>query len=312
MPQQKDLESLINLLETGLVVVNAQRQILLWNPWIARTTGIVESLALDHLLDDIFNKPIDPALISALEQASELNLSRRLSHQLHPALLPIFQKANGQPLYHSILVQPVTYKQQAACLLQISDVSSTVRREQHLRTAVEQVRHLAHHDTLTGLANRTLHAINLQKTCDSATKSQQPFALLFIDLDGFKSINDRFGHDAGDYLLQVTAQRLQKALVDFGSRAELVARLGGDEMVALLPKITNTDETLVFANHLCKLLEEPVEWQHQQMQVGASIGISLWPYQGLTPAALMTSADNAMYLAKTRGKGKAMLALNTP
>lgn len=312
MPQQEDFKSLIDLLETGLIVVNAQRQILLWNPWMTRITGIAESLALGHLLDNVFNKPIDGALIDALEQASELNLSRRLSHQLHPALLPISQQGNKEPLHHSILVQPLAYKQQRACLLQISDVTSRVRREQHLRAAVEQVRHLAHHDTLTGLANRILHAINLQKTCDSAAKNNQSFALLFIDLDGFKSINDRFGHNAGDHLLKVTAKRLQDTLVSFGSKAELVARLGGDEMVALLPVIHNADQVVTFANRICKVLEEPVEWQHQNMKVGASIGIALWPHQGLTPAALMASADNAMYLAKARGKGQAMLALNTP
>lgn len=312
MPQQEDFKSLIDRLETGLIVVNAQRQILLWNPWIARITGIAENLALDHVLDNVFNQPIDSALIDALEQASQFNLSRRLSHQLHPSLLPIFQQGNKEPLYHSILVQPLTYKQQPACLLQISDVTTRVRREKHLRAAVEKIRYLAHHDTLTGLANRTLHAINLQKTCATATKTKQSFALFFIDLDGFKFINDRFGHDAGDYLLQITAQRLQKTLIDFGSKAELVARLGGDELVALLPTINNADQVVAFANRVCKVLEEPVAWQEQKMHVGASIGIALWPHQGLTPEALMASADNAMYLAKARGKGQAMLALNTP
>lgn len=311
MPQQEDFKNLIDRLETGLIVVNTQRQILLWNPWMTRITGITEAMALDNVLDKVFNKAIDTALIDALEQASQFNLSRRLSHQLHPALLPILQHNNNEPLHHSILVQPLTYKQQPACLLQISNVTNRVRREKHLRAAVEKIRYLAHHDTLTGLANRTLHAINLQKQCDSAAKTNQPFALLFIDLDGFKFINDRFGHDAGDYLLQVTAQRLQKTLVDFGSKADCVARLGGDEMVVLLPKISNADQTITFANHICKILEEPVKWQTNKMQVGASIGIAIWPHQGLTPEALMTSADNAMYLAKARGKGQAMLALNT-
>ena len=311
MPQQQDFKSLINLLETGLIIVNSARKILFWNPCVARTTGISESVALGHRLDDIFNEPIDSALVEAIEQASDMNLSRRLSHQLHPALLPLYQLNNDQPLHHSILVQPLVYKDQTACLLQISDVTNTVRREQHLRTAMEQVRHLAHHDSLTGLANRTLLALQLQEACDFADKHQQPFALLFVDLDGFKSINDRYGHDAGDLLLKTLAGRLKIAVADFSKGLGIVARLGGDEMVTLLPAIDNSSQALEFANYLCSVLAQPVDWQNQQLRVGASIGVALWPHQGLTPKTLMKSADNAMYLAKARGKGQAMRALNT-
>lgn len=311
MPQQQDFKNIINLLETGLVIVNSTRKILFWNPCVARITGISEAVALGYRLDDIFKEPIDAALVEALEQASNINLSRRLSHQLHPALLPLYQLSNGQPLHHSILVQPLVYQEQSACLLQISDVSNTVKREQHLRAAMEQVRHLAHHDPLTGLANRALLTIELQKACDLATKNQQPFALLFIDLDGFKSINDRHGHDAGDFLLKTLAKRLDEALKNASEGLGLATRLGGDEMVALLPKVKSGNQALEFANQLCKVLAEPVDWQNQPMQVGASIGVALWPQQGITPKALMKSADNAMYLAKARGKGQAMRALNT-
>lgn len=311
MPLQQDFKNLINLLDTGIIVVNAAHKILLWNPFIARITDINENLALGYSLDAIFNGSIDPALTDAIEQCSEMKLSRRLSHQLHPALLPLMQLNNEQPLHHSILIQPVIYEKQAACLLQISDVTSTVRREQHLRAAMEQVRYLAQHDTLTGLANRSLLTIELQKLCDLAAKNQQPFALLFVDLDGFKLVNDRYGHEAGDFVLKILAERLQNTLASFSKGLGLAARLGGDEMVALLPSITGSDQALEFANHLCGVLAETVIWQEQKLQVGASIGIALWPQQGDSPKALMKSADNAMYLAKAKGKGQAMRALNT-
>jgi len=311
MPLQQDFKNLINLLDTGIIVVNAAQQILLWNPFIARITGISENLALGHSLDAIFNGSIDPALTDAIEQCSEMKLSRRLSQQLHPALLPLVQLNNEQTLHHSILVQPVVYQEQTACLLQISDVTSTVKREQHLRAAMEQIRYLAQHDSLTGLANRSLLVLELQKLCDLAAKTQQPFALLFVDLDGFKLVNDRYGHEAGDFVLKGLAERLKNALTHFSEGLGLAARLGGDEMVALLPNITSSDQALDFANHLCEVLAQPINWQEQSLQVGASIGIALWPKQGESPKALMKSADNAMYLAKARGKGQAMRALNT-
>ncbi|GLR64718.1 diguanylate cyclase domain-containing protein [Marinospirillum insulare] len=311
MPLQEDFKNLVNLLDIGVIVLGENHKTLLWNPFIARITGVEKDLALGRSLEDIFNSSLDPALTDAIDQCIEIGLARRLSHQLHPNLLPLFQLNNQQPLHHSILVQPVIYQKQPACLLQIADVTSTVRREQHLRSAMEQVRYLAQHDSLTGLANRSLLVIELQKLYDLVTQDQQPFALLFIDLDGFKLVNDRHGHEAGDNVLQVLARRLQTSLDNFSHNSGLAARLGGDEMVALIPNVSNSDQLFEFASHLCDVLAEPLEWQGQKLQVGASIGIALGPQQGNSPKALMKSADNAMYLAKAQGKGQAMRALNT-
>lgn len=301
---QDDYKKLLELLETGLVVLDASLHVLLWNPWIARTSGIKENDALQNPLPDLFPRPPDQALLDAMKQATQFGMSRRLSHQLHPQLLPLYQRHSDQPMHHSILVQPISHAGQQACLLQITDVSSTVRREQHLRSAMDQVSHLAHHDMLTGLANRMLLSQRLQDACKLAARSGRPFALYFIDLDGFKDINDRYGHDAGDALLQELAQRLMNHLSD-GATA---ARLGGDELIALLPTITSNDQAMQFAESLCNLMAEPFFWQNNLLQVGASIGVALWQEQGCTPDDLLNSADNAMYLAKARGKGCAVYA----
>lgn len=301
---QSDYKKLIELLETGLVVVDAELRVLLWNPWIARTSGIKENDALQNPLPSLFPKPPDQALLDAINQATQFGMSRRLSHQLHPHLLPLYQRQSDQPMHHSIMVQPVSHEGQQACLMQITDVSSTVRREQHLRSAMDQVRHLAHHDMLTGLANRILLSQKLQDACKLATRSGRPFALYFIDLDGFKGINDRYGHDAGDALLRELAQRLMNHL----NEGATAARLGGDELVALLPAITSNDKAMEFAESLCNLMAQPFIWQNNLLQVGASIGVALWPEQGCTPDDLLNSADNAMYLAKARGKGRAVYA----
>lgn len=301
---QSDLKTLIDLLETGLILVDNELNILLWNPWIARVSGISEHQALSSKLDQVFSEAVDPALLDALQQASEFHLSRRLSHQLHPPLLPLYQKNNGQRLHHSILLQPVKHQGQTACLLQISDVSSTVRRELHLRSAMQQVQHLAHHDMLTGLCNRSLLNIRLEEACSKAAAASQPFALFFIDLDGFKNINDVYGHDAGDALLKELATRLQQAL----NPQDTAARLGGDELIALMPSITSPEQAISAAEHLCSLLAKAFHWQGHELQAGASIGVALWPEQGTSPDALLTSADNAMYLAKSRGKGQAVIS----
>ncbi|SFX07660.1 diguanylate cyclase domain-containing protein [Marinospirillum alkaliphilum] len=302
--QQRDYKQLIDLLETGLIVLDSELKVLLWNPWIARISGISEAEARGCSLNTLFKGVIDPTLLDALTQATSNRLSRRLSHQLHPHLLPLYQRQSNQHLHHSILVQPVTHDGHQACLVQITDVTSTVRREQHLRAAMDQVRHLAHHDVLTGLGNRSLLNDRLQAACRQARQHNEPFALFFIDLDGFKSVNDVYGHDAGDALLQELAQRLANRL----QAGDTAARLGGDELIALTPSITDPEAAVSFAETLCSLLAEPFTWQQIQLQVGASIGVALWPEQGETPDALLTSADNAMYLAKSLGKGQAAQA----
>ncbi|MCX8087496.1 MAG: diguanylate cyclase [Rhodocyclaceae bacterium] len=181
----------------------------------------------------------------------------------------------------------------------VSDISA----EEAARARIE---FLAHHDVLTGLPNRGQFNARLEVLCGKAQTA--PFAVLFIDLDGFKPINDTLGHEAGDEALKIIAQRLRHTL----AAEDFVARLGGDEFVALCQDIASAETAQAIGQRLLAAVSQPMRLQGVPSQLGASIGIALWPQHGRTASELLTAADHAMYAAKRQGKGQVVLAAPRP
>lgn len=166
------------------------------------------------------------------------------------------------------------------------------------REAEERVRFLANHDSLTRLPNRAMFSDLLNFTIQNARRNHQHFAVLFIDLDRFKVVNDSLGHAAGDQLLQEMARRLTDAL----RAGDVVARLGGDEFVVLALNVAEREEVAVIARKLLAALVKPVMLCGQECRVTASIGICLFPEGAQDEPTLMKHADIAMYRAKEDGK----------
>ena len=164
--------------------------------------------------------------------------------------------------------------------------------------AEERVKYLATHDNLTGLPNRTMFNELLGVSIKAAHRYRRQCAILFIDLDRFKIINDSLGHAAGDALLVEMAGRLRSA----GRASDVVARLGGDEFVVLLNEIAEREQAATAASHLLSVICKPLELNGQECRVTASIGIAMFPNDGADELALMKNADSAMYLAKQEGK----------
>ena len=171
----------------------------------------------------------------------------------------------------------------------------------------DQLSHLAYHDGLTGLPNRTRLEDQLQQAIHQARRSGAPLALLFIDLDRFKPINDAHGHAVGDQVLCEVARRLQLGL----RSSDTAARLGGDEFVVLLSTLAQADDCLLVADKLLRALAEPMRVGGHDLQVGASIGVAHYPASGQDAAALLRSADAAMYQAKLAGRSTLRLAGRT-
>jgi diguanylate cyclase (GGDEF)-like protein len=166
--------------------------------------------------------------------------------------------------------------------------------------ATESFKHLAMHDPLTGLPNRNGLVQRLHDLLAGGGDDTARVVVLAIDLDRFKDINDVHGHVGGDYLLQQVAQRISSQLQE----GEFLARTGGDEFVAVKRDVFARGEALKFAERLRKIALEPVEWQHQTLAVGCSIGIALFPEHGQGGDELTQRADLAMYRAKSLGRGK--------
>ena len=162
------------------------------------------------------------------------------------------------------------------------------------------LRHLALHDALTDLPNRTVFDSHLAAELASAKRNQESFGLLFLDLDGFKEINDRFGHGFGDQVLKQVAERLRAAL----RQSDLVARIGGDEFVVLLRRVSLLVDAECVAGKIHAALAAPFEIEGRRLACGASIGIALYPQHGEEAVALVAHADRAMYRAKADGRGR--------
>lgn len=158
----------------------------------------------------------------------------------------------------------------------------------------------AYYDMLTDLPNRNLFWERLDQHLRRASRTSQIIALLWIDLDGFKSINDHLGHAAGDEVLQQAAQRLQNRVRD----SDTVARMGGDEFTVILPDILNLDAALNVAQELVARLAEPFQLRSSNGQISASIGVALYPLHATNVEDLVKYADLAMYVAKKQGKNQ--------
>ena len=178
---------------------------------------------------------------------------------------------------------------------------SKYRKE--LRRAEEELTHRSLHDPLTDLPNRTLFFDRLEQDCARSKRNAEPFAVVMIDLDRFKEINDSLGHAAGDTVLITIAHRLRTHLRE----VDTVARLGGDEFALLLQNLSSPESAIQLGQKLIQLIEEPIAMGDRALHVGASMGIAMCPQLGLVANGLLCAADDAMYAAK-RGIEKVVVS----
>jgi diguanylate cyclase (GGDEF)-like protein/PAS domain S-box-containing protein len=170
------------------------------------------------------------------------------------------------------------------------------REINELKRAELDLQHLATHDLLTSLPNRYLLLDRLEQTILRAKRNKALFAVLYIDLDGFKVINDRYGHDAGDKALKQIAHRIN----DNVRSSDTVARMGGDEFAVILDTINKQEDAMLVAQKIGEKIGVDFAVNSFRVRVTASIGISVYPEHGLSAAALLKAADHAMYQAKAK------------
>jgi diguanylate cyclase (GGDEF)-like protein/PAS domain S-box-containing protein len=168
----------------------------------------------------------------------------------------------------------------------------------HIKESEQKLHHLAHHDSLTGLPNRMLLLARLEHSLQHASREGSNVAVMFLDLDHFKKINDSFGHPAGDKLLQMVAGRLLNSV----RKDDTVARLGGDELTIILGSLNDANYAATAANKILERLAKPFHLEGQDVFVSASIGISIYPQDGKDTTSLLKNADTAMYMAKNEGR----------
>ncbi|HSD61748.1 MAG TPA: PAS domain S-box protein [Burkholderiales bacterium] len=185
------------------------------------------------------------------------------------------------------------------CMLAVvRDISERKRAEERLMESKQLLDHLAHHDTLTGLPNRLLFMDRLKHGVAKAQRNEETLALMFLDLDDFKDLNDAYGHEFGDQVLAAVAARLAGSV----RKSDTVSRLGGDEFTLVMEDVDDLQSVHTLAQKVIELVSQPMEIGGQRVRVGASIGISLYPSDAATADALLRLADLAMYRAKQAGR----------
>ncbi|PWK13056.1 sensor domain-containing protein [Tumebacillus permanentifrigoris] len=225
--------------------------------------------------------------------------AERITHHLKKALLGETQffemtviNKSGQRINLSVTNVPIINKE---CIVGVFGIAKDItkrKRDEHM------IYHLAYYDSLTGLPNRRMFLDRLQYALDVAEQERHLVAVMMLDLDRFKVINESLGHAIGDQILQEVAIRLQ-ACID---PEHTVARLGGDEFALLLPKLSNADHAVDTANSILKAFQKTILIAGYEFHITSSIGISLYPDDGVDANTLLKHADTAMYIAKEQGK----------
>ncbi len=210
------------------------------------------------------------------------------------------KRADGSQVDIEVRCTLVDFKGQQILALAMNDVSVRKKIEAQLLDNQQRLDHLAHHDQLTGLPNRHYLTSFLPEAIEASRAAAQQLAILFIDLDHFKNVNDSRGHEVGDKLLQEVARRISTEC----RTTDTVIRMGGDEFVVVLPGLTNSDQVLQTAKRINRALDLPVKVDGHKLVTTASIGVSLYPRDGSDMGELLKHSDSAMYLAKETGRNK--------
>ena len=256
------------------------------NPRFAEIFGYPEGEITEQLtLPDLIH-PDDRFMVAA-HNLSQLNGAPGNNLQYEFRGL----KNTGELIHVEVLNGQSSRDGQPAIIGTLLDIS---KRKQ----AEETIQHLAFHDPLTELPNRILFADRIKQALHRAERNKEQVALLFIDLDRFKSVNDTLGHAAGDTILKEVASRLQNCL----RQADTVSRFGGDEFNVLLTQISKEEEVKMIAHKILKALEWPYQVEGQEIFLSGSIGIALYPKDGQDAMSLTKNADTALYRAKDLGR----------
>jgi diguanylate cyclase (GGDEF)-like protein/PAS domain S-box-containing protein len=276
----------------GIVVYDKGLRYLLWNRFMEELTGLAAA--------DVIGKPALELFPHLREQNVDQLLRRAFTGEtVSSPDVHYYVPATGRRGWVSSVYRPHLDEQGA-----IVGVIGLIRDITQRKEAEQQIEYQAYHDALTGLANRRLFQEHLSLALALAQRRNSMVAVLFLDLDHFKLVNDSLGHSVGDELLREIARRLKAAVRE----GDTVARVGGDEFTIVLQDVPRSDAVAVVAQKVLRSIAEPMEISGHRLYVTTSIGITLFPNDGDDAETLLKNADTAMYRAKAEGRNTYQLA----
>jgi diguanylate cyclase (GGDEF)-like protein/PAS domain S-box-containing protein len=279
----------------GMVVVNQAGEIVLLNAQAEKQFGYHR----DELLGQKIQSLIPEGFAERLIADGTRTVAEALAQQIGSGIELSGLRKDGSRFPIEIMLSPLQSPEGILVTAAIRNISVRKNAENQLAQLMEQIAHAAQYDPLTGLPNRLLLNDRLGQAIALAHRHLGRVVVMFLDLDGFKHINDSLGHPTGDNLLQSIAKRLEDCI----RTPDTVSRQGGDEFIVLLQEIVHPKDAVVVAKRVLAALAEPHSIGDRVLHVTASIGVSLYPDDGLDAEALIKNADTAMYEAKESGRG---------
>ncbi len=305
-------ELVLDRIEVGLLLLDSSLKIIKCNHYLENLAKKTQQEILNQPIDQVFTRFGVPRYKQILLDCLTRGQIRFCSGMMHSVFVTSVNVPQLHQSRQNLQVRRLESNGDFFVLLQITDISDHFQRVFHLKHLIkdlgadyeqakatgESMRKQAYYDHLTGVYNRNFFMHQLRYEIKQTERNQRQVAVLFLDLDGFKSVNDSFGHSSGDLLLQQTAARLRECV----RGTDIISRFGGDEFALILTNIEMKENVIKVAEKIRKSLFVPYDLAGIQVSVSASIGCSMYPYDSVDPQALIDLADRAMYQVKFGGK----------
>lgn len=282
------IRAVLENVDEGIITISASGEIQMFNPGAERMFGYSSADVIDKNIAMLMPEPYQSEHDGYLEHYLQTGEAHMIGKM---------REVRGRRSDSTTF--PMDLRISEFYLEGVRQFIGTIRNITERKAAEEKILHLAHYDTLTDLPNRRLVQDRIQQAYASARRAETQFAVMFIDIDKFKNINDHYGHDVGDLFLQMVAQRLTASLL----RADdTVGRQGGDEFIVLLANLSAGKDAALVAQKILDALSAPFIINEQEIHSGASIGIAIYPKDGDNVDTLLKNSDAAMYAAKDAGR----------
>lgn len=294
---------ILNEINEGIVILNGKFEILLWNNYMEYMTDICKEEATNKIIYTILPNLNKSYFHNSINHAMNSGQKMFFSSAMHKGLLNNRFEVN-------LVINKFEKEGSEFLLFEFIDVTSQVYRANQLKCYVNKlsllnkdliekekvIKKLAYYDKLTGIANRTLFYKIAKKFIDNAKRNNDILGLMFLDADNLKSINDNYGHVAGDKALVKVAKILKESI----RKSDIVARFGGDEFLILLPHLKSKDDYKVVVSRIHNHHDNSIIYKGQKIDISLSIGVSFYPDDGDTINDLIIKADKAMYEEKNK------------
>jgi diguanylate cyclase len=305
---------------TGVIITDCNQEIVFWNNEITKISNVPKETAVGKKLYEVCPKFAERRYQDIIENLFVTGQSRFCSGVLHKYFIVPEDSKNPDLFRQNLKVDPIKISDKINyALLQLNDISENFQNELKLKQLIEELKRgysaikdseiaaqkKANYDSLTGILNRNGLEFELQKAIQNADSKKCKLAAFFLDLDGFKYVNDTYGHMIGDVLLQQVAGRLKGYIRLRGQRTQDVfARLGGDEFIIILQNADKDADLIVVADRIIKSIRKPFFVDNHTIHITLSLGIAIYPDDANSVEELIRKADQTMYRIKQSGKDR--------